>query len=93
MTAQQQAHNMIDNLNLDGLNYIIGVLNGLGADNWVNVSAKSDYVTKRRNEKRKAFQELEAWRKECSKMELSDFDEARMEGLMSKWGGSGESAD
>ncbi len=93
MTTQQQAHNMIDNLNLNGLNYIIGVLNGLGADNWINVSAKDDSVTKRRNEKRKAFQELEAWRKECSKMELSDFEEARIEGLMDKWGGSGESAD
>ena len=93
MTAQQQAHNMIDNLNLNGLNYIIGVLNGLSADNWVNSPDKSDFFTKRRNEKLKAFQELEAWRKECSEMELSDFDEARMEGLTIKWGVSGEGTD
>ena len=54
MTAQQQVHNMIDNLNLNGLNYIIGVLNGLGADNWVNVPVNSSPVTGQNTEKRKA---------------------------------------
>ena len=41
MTTQQQIHEMVDNLNPNGLNYIIGVLNSLDADKWVNVPFKS----------------------------------------------------
>ncbi len=54
MTTQQQVHNMIDNLNLNGLNYIIGVLNGLGADNWENVPVNSSPITEQNSEKRKS---------------------------------------
>ncbi len=40
MTVQQQAHVMIDKLNVNGLNYIINVLNELDSDNWIDQSEK-----------------------------------------------------
>lgn len=93
MTTQQQIHEMVDNLNPNGLNYIIGVLNSLDADKWVNVPFKSIPKTNLLNERQAAYQRLEARRNKYAKLDLSDFEDARMEGLSEKWGISDESAD
>ena len=93
MTTQQQIHEMVDNLNPNGLNYIIGVLNGLDADKWANVPLKRISDTVPSTEKQAAYLRLEARRHKFAKADLEDFDDALMEGLSEKWGITDESAD
>ena len=63
MTVRQQAHVMIDKLNINGLNYIINVLNELDSDNWIDKSEKRIIDSINSNEKKEAFQRLEERRK------------------------------
>lgn len=86
MTTQQQAHNMIDRLNLNGLNYIISVLNGLSDDNWVNVPITAIPAVEKTSEKQAAFKRLEARRKKYAKLDIEDFDAAKADGILGKWG-------
>jgi hypothetical protein len=86
MTVQQQAHVMIDKLNVNGLNYIINVLNELDSDNWINQSAKKIIDSIHSNEKKEAFHRLEERRKKYESFDIEDFETAKAEGILEKWG-------
>ena len=72
MTTLQQIHEMVDKLNPSGLNYIIGVLNGLDADKWINVPLNRISDTVPSNEKEAAYLRLEAQRHKFAKADLED---------------------
>lgn len=74
MTVRQQAHVMIDKLNINGLNYIINVLNELDSDNWIDHSEKRIIDSINSNEKKEAFQRLEERRKKYESYNIDDFD-------------------
>ena len=74
MTVRQQAHVMIDKLNINGLNYIINVLNELDSDNWIDHSEKRIIDSINSNEKKEAFQRLEERRKKYESYDIDDFD-------------------
>ncbi len=74
MTVRQQAHVMIDKLNINGLNYIINVLNELDSDNWIDKSEKRIIDSINSNEKKEAFQRLEERRKKYESYDIDDFD-------------------
>ena len=86
MTVQQQAHVMIDKLNVNGLNYIINVLNELDSDNWIDQSSKKKIDSIHSNEKKEAFQRLEERRKKYESFDIEDFETAKAEGILEKWG-------
>ena len=86
MTVQQQAHVMIDKLNVNGLNYIINVLNELDSDNWIDQSAKNIIDSVHSNEKKEAFHRLEERRKKYESFDIEDFETAKAEGILEKWG-------
>ena len=74
MTVRQKAHVMIDKLNINGLNYIINVLNELDSDNWIDHSEKRIIDSINSNEKKEAFQRLEERRKKYESYDIDDFD-------------------
>ena len=86
MTVQQQAHVMIDKLNVNGLNYIINVLNELDSDNWIDQSEKRIIDSINSNEKKEAFQRLEERRKKYESYDIDYFETAKAEGILEKWG-------
>ena len=86
MTVQQQAHVMIDKQNVNGLNYIINVLNELDSDNWIDQSSKKKIDSIHSNEKKEAFQRLEERRKKYESFDIEDFETAKAEGILEKWG-------
>ena len=86
MTVRQQAHVMIDKLNINGLNYIINVLNELDSDNWIDKSEKRIIDSINSNEKKEAFQRLEERRKKYESYDIDDFETAKAEGILEKWG-------
>ncbi|MBP0960539.1 MAG: hypothetical protein J5864_00160 [Oscillospiraceae bacterium] len=86
MTVQQQAHIMIDKLNINGLNYIINVLNELDSDNWIDQSARKIIDSIHSDEKKKAFLRLEERRKKYESLDIEDFESAKEEGILEKWG-------
>ncbi|MBQ9812019.1 MAG: hypothetical protein IJM54_01780 [Thermoguttaceae bacterium] len=88
MAKRQQVHKLIDCLNLNGLNYIVSVLNGLSADNWIDVPLNNVPYTEQISEKQAAFKRLEARRKKYVEFDLEDIEEAKTEGILGKWGGA-----
>lgn len=88
MAKRQQVHKLIDCLNLNGLNYIVSVLNGLSADNWIDVPLNNVPYTEQISEKQAAFKRLEARRKKYVEFDLEDIEEAKTEGILGKWDGA-----
>ncbi len=77
---------MIDKLNVDWVNYIMNVLNELDSDNWIDKSEKRIIDSINSNEKKEAFQRLEERRKKYESFDTEDFEIAKAEGILEKWG-------
>ena len=85
MTVQQTAHDMIDQLNDDGLSYIINIFRGLDDSKWRQPKVVLSETDGKINTKKKdAMRRIETRRKKYSGVEVISYDEALMESIKEK---------
>ena len=92
MTFQQNvtmAHSMIDELNADGLELIISIIQSLDKSKWINKNdpAYMQSVDSEMSANRKAaFERIEERRKKYAGTQTIDYEQARKNALADKYG-------